>query len=185
MAKKAYVWDGSSWISISSTTTDADSILPPQTGNNGKFLTTNGSSISWGTVDLTPYATTTQLSNHENDTTNIHGITDTSQLALTTGKLSQFSSTTSSELSGVISDETGSGNLVFSTSPVFSGTVTLPTSSSSGSSVRIPHGTAPASPVNGDIWTTSTGIFVRINGVTVGPLSVSEEQLNPFLLSGM
>lgn len=57
MAKKAYVWDGSSWISISSTITDADSILPSQTGNNGKFLTTNGSSISWGTVDLTPYAT--------------------------------------------------------------------------------------------------------------------------------
>lgn len=33
------------------------------------------------------------------------------------GKLSQFSATTSSELAGVISDETGSGALVFATSP--------------------------------------------------------------------
>jgi hypothetical protein len=32
--------------------------------------------------------------------------------------------------------------------------------------VRIPHGSAPASPVDGDIWTTSAGLFVRINGVT-------------------
>jgi len=39
------------------------------------------------------------------------------------------------------------------------------------SSLRIPHGTAPTSPVNGDIWTTTAGLFVRINGVTVGPLS--------------
>jgi hypothetical protein len=38
-------------------------------------------------------------------------------------------------------------------------------------SIRVPHGTAPTSPVNGDMWTTTSGLFVRINGVTVGPLS--------------
>jgi hypothetical protein len=38
-------------------------------------------------------------------------------LATTTGKLSQFAATTSAELAGVISDETGSGSLVFGTSP--------------------------------------------------------------------
>jgi hypothetical protein len=37
--------------------------------------------------------------------------------------------------------------------------------------VNIPHGTAPSSPVNGDMWTTTAGLFVRVNGVTVGPLS--------------
>ncbi len=31
---------------------------------------------------------------------------------------------------------------------------------------RVPHGTAPSSPVNGDIWTTTAGFFIRINGVT-------------------
>jgi hypothetical protein len=40
-----------------------------------------------------------------------------SNLALTTGKLSQFAATTSAELLGVISDETGSGALVFANTP--------------------------------------------------------------------
>lgn len=39
------------------------------------------------------------------------------------------------------------------------------------SSLRIPHGTAPSAPVDGDLWTTSSGLYVRINGATVGPLS--------------
>lgn len=39
------------------------------------------------------------------------------------------------------------------------------------SSLRIPHGSAPTSPVNGDIWTTTSGLFVRVNGATVGPLT--------------
>lgn len=43
--------------------------------------------------------------------------------ASTTGNLSQFAATTSAQLSGVVSDETGSGSLVFATSPTLSGTV--------------------------------------------------------------
>lgn len=45
-------------------------------------------------------------------------------VAYTGGKLSQFAATTSSELAGVISDETGSGALVFGTSPAFTTSVT-------------------------------------------------------------
>ncbi|MCK9470300.1 MAG: hypothetical protein M0Q88_00915 [Bacilli bacterium] len=45
-------------------------------------------------------------------------------VAYTSGKLSQFASTTSAELAGVISDETGSGKLVFATSPTFTTSVT-------------------------------------------------------------
>ena len=58
--------------------------------------------------------------------------------ALTTNPLSQFAATTSAQLQGVISDETGSGALVFNTSPslttpafssiVNTGTLSLPTS---------------------------------------------------------
>lgn len=58
---------------------------------------------AWSTITSTP----TTLSGY--------GIVDA--VALTTGKLSQFASTSSSELAGVISDETGSGALVFATSP--------------------------------------------------------------------
>lgn len=37
--------------------------------------------------------------------------------------------------------------------------------------LKVPHGAAPTAPVNGDMWTTTAGLFVRINGATVGPLS--------------
>jgi hypothetical protein len=47
----------------------------------------------------------------------------------------------------------------------------FPVGTTALSSLRIPHGAAPASPVNGDMWTTTAGLFVRINGATVGPLS--------------
>lgn len=36
-----------------------------------------------------------------------------------------------------------------------------------GTSLRIPHGTAPSAPVNGDVWTTTTGFFVRQDGTTI------------------
>lgn len=36
---------------------------------------------------------------------------------------------------------------------------------------NLPPGVAPTSPNNGDVWTTSSGMYVRINGVTIGPLS--------------
>jgi hypothetical protein len=62
-------------------------------------------------------ATASDLSTHESDTTAIHGIADTSVIALTTDDLSVFASTTSLQLLNLISDETGSGALVFATSP--------------------------------------------------------------------
>ena len=65
-----------------------------------------------------------------NNTLTLTG-TDSSSVAFGTGgtvaytanKLSVFAATTSAELAGVISDETGSGSLVFSASPTFTGTV--------------------------------------------------------------
>ena len=46
-----------------------------------------------------------------------------------TDKLNVFAATTSSELSGIISDETGSGALVFGTSPAISTSLTTPSAS--------------------------------------------------------
>ncbi len=45
-------------------------------------------------------------------------------VAYTSNKLSVFAATTSAELAGVISDETGSGSLVFGTSPSFTTSIT-------------------------------------------------------------
>ena len=39
-------------------------------------------------------------------------------------------------------------------------------STTARASLCLPHGTAPTAPVDGDIWTTTAGLFVRINGVT-------------------
>lgn len=59
---------------------------------------------------------------------------------------------------------TGIGTAAVSTSAL-----SLPASTTSVSSLNIPHGSAPSSPVNGDVWTTTSGMFARINGGTVGP----------------
>ena len=53
----------------------------------------------------------------------------------------------------------------------FAGLVSTPAATATTAGLRVPHGAAPTSPVNGDIWTTTAGLFVRINGVTVGPLT--------------
>ncbi len=43
----------------------------------------------------------------------------------------------------------------------------ITTASASGKSgFRLPHGTAPSAPANGDLWTTTTGVFARVNGGT-------------------
>lgn len=41
-------------------------------------------------------------------------------------------------------------------------------------------GTAPGSPANGQMWVTSTGMFVRVNGSTVGPLLWSGNAVTTF-----
>lgn len=67
--------------------------LPTADGSSGQFLKTNGSgTLSWDTIS---------------------GGGD----ALTTNPLSQFAATTSAQLAGVISDETGTGALVFANTP--------------------------------------------------------------------
>ena len=46
------------------------------------------------------------------------------------------------------------------------GKKTFPASTNAEASLNIPHGAAPGSPVNGDVWTTISGILARINGST-------------------
>lgn len=81
-----------------------------------------------------------------------------------------------------VTTSTGTTNVVLSASP----TITTPTLTLAGvgiatsastnlnilgstttvSSLRIIPGTAPTSPTNGDVWSTSTGAFIRINNTT-------------------
>lgn len=69
-------------------------------------------------------------------------------------------------------------NILYTTTlPLAGGTMTgrlitaTPTLSNAG--LTLPHGLAPTSPNNGDIWTTTSGLFVQVNGTTIGPLATS------------
>jgi hypothetical protein len=53
----------------------------------------------------------------------------------------------------------------------FSKRILTTASTASYAGLNIPHGTAPTNPVNGDMWTTTAGLYIRINGATVGPLN--------------
>jgi hypothetical protein len=47
------------------------------------------------------------------------------------------------------------------------GTLLVVASTTAIASINIPHGVAPTSPVNGALWTTTSGVFARVNGSTV------------------
>lgn len=54
--------------------------------------------------------------------------------------------------------------------PTTTGKLTTAASTTGGAGFRLPHGAAPTSPVDGDLWTTSAGgLYARVNGSTVGP----------------
>jgi len=44
--------------------------------------------------------------------------------------------------------------------------IVLPAAATGAASLNMPHGAAPTTPVNGDLWTTTAGLFGRINGAT-------------------
>jgi hypothetical protein len=68
-----------------------------------------------------------------------------------TGDIVQFKDVTSDTTYSFI-DQNGKVNTIASTT--------------TNAGFSIPHGTAPSSPVNGDVWSTSSGLFARINSAT-------------------
>lgn len=54
---------------------------------------------------------------------------------------------------------------------IMQGPLIMAASNSTAAGFNLPPGAAPSLPNNGDVWTTTAGMFVRINGVTVGPLA--------------
>jgi autotransporter-associated beta strand protein len=89
--------------------------IASQTGTGTKFV-----------VDTSPTLVTPVLGVATATSINGTTIPSTKTLVVTTDKISALAATTSAELAGVISDETGTGALVFAGSPTFTGTVTIP-----------------------------------------------------------
>ena len=81
--------------------------------------------------------------------------------ALTTSPLSQFAATTSAQLAGVITNETGSGSLVFATSPTL---VTPALGAATATSIN--GATITSGSLNGSVTGTNTGDQTSIVGIT-------------------
>lgn len=102
-------------------------------------------------------------------------------LAINTNKFTVAGASGNTLIAGTLAltgDATLSGNLSVpggmtgcGANPSASTWLTTFGSSTTVSSLRIPPGIAPTSPVDGDIWTTTSGMFVQINGSTIGPLT--------------
>jgi hypothetical protein len=76
-------------------------------------------------------------------------------------------------VSGGLGSQPTSGcttNCTFTGTTVIAGSLGLPASAVGGATLNLPEGTAPSAPNNGDIWTTTAGLYVRIGGTTIGPI---------------
>lgn len=52
----------------------------------------------------------------------------------------------------------------------FASKIQTATPTTATASINLPPGVAPTTPSNGDVWTTVDGLYIRVNGVTLGPL---------------
>lgn len=105
-------------------------------GGATNTIQVNAGSGDFGGIALNTSTTVKVLEQHSSGlptliTPSTAILSDVATIGLTTGKLSQFAATSSSELAGVLSDETGTGLAVFSTSPA----LTTPTLAGAGAGV--------------------------------------------------
>jgi hypothetical protein len=125
---KLKYYNGTAWVELSSggagtwQPIDGDlTAIAALAGTSGFLIKT--AADTWA-LDTTTYLTSST------GVTTVNGASGAiTNVAKTTDKLSVFAATTSAELAGVISDETGSGVVVFGTSPAI--TTSLTTGSSS------------------------------------------------------
>jgi len=138
--------NGSAWQKVDNT--DAvDSVF----GRTGAVV---GVSTDYSSVGITATAVGasspstgafTTLSSTSTTTLNSTTIPASKTLVVTTDKISVLAATTSAELAGVISDETGSGALVFATLPTFGTTGVKLSGSTSGTTTVLSGATAGTS----------------------------------------
>ena len=96
-------------------------------------------------------------------------------------------SITSSSGAALFIEQTGTGNILtlhdqasdttFVTIDANGKVSTIASEATNGAGFNIAHGVAPTSPVNGDIWTTTAGLFARINGSTKTYANVNDNNV--------
>jgi hypothetical protein len=157
---------------VSASTYNKVAITAPATlatltlSNNSSLITSGGHSLTFTTTN----------------TTNVT-VPTTGTLATTSNKLSDFAATTSLELKNTISDETGSGALVFATSPDFTTSVTTGSATFSlfnatatnisafGAATTLSIGAASGKATINSVdnsTSSTTGAFVVTGGAAIG-----------------
>jgi hypothetical protein len=86
--------------------------------------------------------------------------TNTTQIATTAYVVGQ----------GYLKSATASSTYLALAGGTLTGALIATAPTTSFASLRLPHGTAPTAPTDGDTWTTTLGLYVQVAGVTVGPL---------------
>ncbi len=139
-----------------------------QTGTGSKFV-----------MDTAPTLVTPILGVATATSVNGTSIPTSKTLVVTTDKLNVLAATTSAELAGIISDETGTGSVVLAVSPALTGVPTAPTAAAATNTTQLATTafvTAAASSLNFvDLTTAQTIAGVKtfsanmiVNGIKVG-----------------
>lgn len=145
-----YGWDDSASTYTNLSAADATAIL-------NAFVGDSGSGGTKGSVPAPATGDATKFLKGDGTWAAIPGGGD----ALTSNPLSQFAATTSSQLAGVISDETGSGALVFGTGPVLSSTAAATSPFTAGNTAD--SGSVLAAVLQGDRATPTNGDYAFVD----------------------
>lgn len=116
------VYDGAAWVTLSTgagtvTSVSASSPLSSTGGNTPTISIQDGTTSQKGAVQLENSTSSTSTTTAAVPASVKAAYDLAAGKASTSNKLSDFAATTSAELAGVISDETGTGALVFANSP--------------------------------------------------------------------
>lgn len=165
-----------SFDGVYSSLTGIPSTFAPSAHNHAASEITSGTlPVVRGGTGLTALGSSLQVLRTNAAGTANEYATITAGDALTSNPLSQFAATTSAQLAGVISDETGSGLLVFATSP----TLTTPNIGvATGTSIKLGNATngptittSGASPNESMVFTPGGGSGAQFVKNGVAPLS--------------
>lgn len=161
------------YAALAGATFTGEVITPASTTSNA------GLTITPGTAPSTPtngeiWATTSDLQ------IRLNGVTETiaeqswvtAQGYLTSAPVTSVAGKTGA-VSLVVGDVSGAAALAGAT---FTGLVTTAASTTTTAGFNVPHGTAPTTPVNGDVWSTTGGIFWRQNGSTKQAMNLGDTQ---------
>jgi hypothetical protein len=143
----------------------ADQLLPTQTGNNGKFLTTNGTAASWATMTAPNNGTLTLTVAG----TGLSGGTTFTADQASNATFTVTSNATSDNTVGAVVARDGSGNFAAGTiTAALSGNATTATTLATGRTIAITGDlTYTSGSFNGSANVTGTGTLAN-SGVSAG-----------------